>query len=100
MVPVAVILDDAELVRVLAHLGLVTEFPRTKPARSPPLPLGGEDSQVEPAAHAWDGGDDVQGRVSQFRWRREREFSPDGLDGRWFEGLSFRCGEEVGAKTA
>ena len=60
MVPVAVILDDAELVRVLAHLGIATEFSRTKPARSPPLPLGGEDSQVDPAADAWDGRDDVQ----------------------------------------
>lgn len=60
MVPVAVILDDAELARVLAHLGLVTEFPTTKPARSPPLPLGGEDSQFDPAADAWDGRDDLQ----------------------------------------
>ena len=60
MVPVAVILEDRELDRLLRHLGLPTEFPKGKPARSPPFSWVGEDSQVDPAADAWDGGDDVQ----------------------------------------
>ena len=34
MVPMAIIMKDAELVRLLTHLGLPTEFPKTKPARS------------------------------------------------------------------
>ncbi len=55
MVPIAIITQDAELVRLLAHLGLPTEFPKTKPARSPPLPYGGEDSQIDPAVDACDG---------------------------------------------
>ena len=32
MKPVAVILNDKELVRLLTHLGLPTEFPKFKPA--------------------------------------------------------------------
>ena len=32
MRPVAVILNDKELVRLLTHLGLPTEFPKFKPA--------------------------------------------------------------------
>lgn len=59
MLPVAVILDDQELARLLVHLGLPAKFPRTKPARSPPLPLRGEDSQIDPAADAWEGKDDI-----------------------------------------
>ena len=59
MVPVAVILEDRELEHLLWHLGLSTKFPKTKPARSPPLPFGGEDSQADLAADAWDGSDAV-----------------------------------------
>ena len=51
MVPVAVIMNDRELVRLLAHLGLPTDFPMTKPAaklfeamRGPP----GEECQLDP----------------------------------------------------
>lgn len=58
MAPVAVITDDHELHRLLANLGLPTEFPKTKPARSPPLPYCGEDSQIDPAVEAWEGKDD------------------------------------------
>lgn len=57
MVPIAVISQDAELVRLLAHLGLPTEFPKTNPARGPPSPYGGEDSQIDPAIDACDGRD-------------------------------------------
>jgi hypothetical protein len=48
MVPIAMITQDAELVRLLAHLGLPAEFPKTKPARGPPSPSGGSDSQIDP----------------------------------------------------
>jgi len=34
MVPVAVIMKDSELVRLLSHLGLPTDFPKTRPAQS------------------------------------------------------------------
>ena len=54
MVAVAAIVDDQELERLLAHLGLPTEFPKNKPARAPPLPFG-EDSQVDPAVERWHG---------------------------------------------
>ena len=37
MQPVAAILDDLELDRLLLSLGLPTTFPITKPARAPPL---------------------------------------------------------------
>lgn len=57
MVPIAIITEDRELTRLLAHLGLPTEFPKTKPARSPPSPYGGEDSQIDPATLACDGRD-------------------------------------------
>jgi hypothetical protein len=76
MVPIAIITEDRELTRLLAHLGLPTEFPKTKLARSPPSPYraatdflmrpstwrfraryGGEDSQIDPAIDACDGRD-------------------------------------------
>ena len=46
MIAVAAIIDDRELGRLLAHAGLPAGFPKTKPARAPPLPFG-EDSQVD-----------------------------------------------------
>ena len=66
MVPVAAIVSGEELVRLLTHLGLPVEFPKTKSAnarervrtdahqemswascaRSPPLPFG-EESQID-----------------------------------------------------
>lgn len=73
----AVIMEDRELKRLLTHLGLPTEYDRTKPARSvepmgsvqarspraaraPPLQDRdcGLESQLDPAADAFDGRDD------------------------------------------
>ena len=52
MVPVAVIMNDAELVRLLSHLGLPTDLPKTKPARTKlvGVMLGppGEECQLDP----------------------------------------------------
>lgn len=55
--PVAVILDDKELVRLLNHFGLQTEFPVFAPApaqyaakRGPP----DEDCQLNPLADQYD----------------------------------------------
>ena len=56
----AAIVADAQLVRLLSHLGLSTEFPRTRPARSPPLPLG-EESQIDPSVDGAEGIDDDRG---------------------------------------
>jgi hypothetical protein len=47
----AIITDDREVERILGHLGLATAFPRTLPARAPPLPYdGGEGCQLDPRA--------------------------------------------------
>ena len=61
MVPVAAIVAGEELVRLLRHLGLPVEFPKTKPARSPPLPLRGEESQIDPSLDAFDRADEDWG---------------------------------------
>ncbi|MCX5794835.1 MAG: transposase [Elusimicrobia bacterium] len=58
MVPVAVIMNDQELVRLLEHLGLPTEFPKTMPARTklveamcgPP----GEECQLDPRSDLYE----------------------------------------------
>ncbi len=55
MVPVAAILADHELARLLAHLKLPTEFPKTAPGRAPcdhalPMPHGPPGSQLNPLA--------------------------------------------------
>jgi len=52
----AVILRDCELHRLLAHLELPTELPKTAPARSwpPPDPFEPE-SQINPLAELYDG---------------------------------------------
>ncbi|NNN06327.1 MAG: hypothetical protein HKL90_10545 [Elusimicrobia bacterium] len=57
---VAVILDDGELDRILAHQGWSVEFPKTKPSRSPP---GGRlsadaEGQIDPRSEKWDGKDE------------------------------------------
>jgi Zn-finger nucleic acid-binding protein len=54
----AVILDDRELDRILAHQGWPTEFPRTKASRAPPgsAERGDEDSQADP--RDWEGRQD------------------------------------------
>ena len=46
MEPVAAIVAGPQLVRLLSHLGLPIEFPKTKSARSPPLPLC-EEPQID-----------------------------------------------------
>ncbi|MDE2291958.1 MAG: transposase [Elusimicrobia bacterium] len=53
--PVAVIVSDLELPRVLEFLGLPVEFPVLKPSRSPPV--GDEESQLAPGAGLCDGVD-------------------------------------------
>ena len=50
----AAILADKQLARVLAHLGLPTEFPKLTPARSHPI-LDAEESQVGPDPPLSDG---------------------------------------------
>ncbi len=60
MEPVAAIVADAQLIRLLAHLRLPTEFPKTKPARSPPLPLC-DESQIDPSVDAAEGIDEDRG---------------------------------------
>ena len=55
LVPVAVILDDGELVRLLTYLGLPVDLPKTAPARSPP-PMGQDEyAQLDSQADASDG---------------------------------------------
>ena len=54
---IASINDDAELERLLRHVGIEADLPRTRPARAPPAALGVEGSQVDPGTDAWDGKD-------------------------------------------
>ncbi len=60
---VAVILDDGELDRILAHQGWPTEFPKTKPSRAPPArgPSADEEGPLDPRAEKWDGRDEPSG---------------------------------------
>lgn len=60
LAPVAAITNDVELSRLLAHLSLPVEFPKTAPARSrpPPDPFG-EDCQINPLADLYLGIDDL-----------------------------------------
>ena len=57
---VAVILDDGELDRILAHQGWPVEFPKTKGSRAPPgsAERGEVDSQVDPRGEKWEGRQD------------------------------------------
>ncbi len=57
MKPVAAIMADSELNRILAHLGLPGDFPKTKPARSPPQRLD-EQTQIDPRVELWEGIDE------------------------------------------
>ena len=60
---VAVVLDDGELDRILAHEGWPVEFPKTKPSRSPPGRASSADEagQLDPRADKWDGRDEPSG---------------------------------------
>ena len=55
----AVILDDGELSRILAHQGWAVGFPRTKASRSPPgPPEADEGGQLDPRGEEWEGRQD------------------------------------------
>ena len=56
----AIILDDGELDRVLAHQGWQSSWPKTKPPRAPPAQASGtdEDSQIDPRGDQWNGRQD------------------------------------------
>jgi len=60
---VAVILDDGELDRILAHQGWPTQFPKTKPSRAPPAraPSADEEGQLDARVDKWDGRDEPSG---------------------------------------
>lgn len=53
MVLTALIQDDRELDRILAHQGWPADFPTTSPARAPPAPLDDQDD----AGQDWPAGD-------------------------------------------
>ena len=53
------ITEDRELERLLTNLGLPADFPKTQPARGPPVHRG-EESQLDPVAEAWEGSDELQ----------------------------------------
>ena len=55
---IAVIGEDAELDRLLPHIGVEADFPKTMPARSPPMFQGDEDTQFDPRVDACDGMDE------------------------------------------
>jgi hypothetical protein len=58
MKAIASITEDGEFERLLRHVGLEADFPKTLPARAPPAAWGGEDSQADAAVDAWDGKDE------------------------------------------
>jgi hypothetical protein len=49
---IALIEDPRVIRRILNHLGLPTEVPAARPARSPPLPLGLSDPWYDGDDHA------------------------------------------------
>lgn len=60
MTIVAVIMDDAQLDRILASQGWPRVFPKTRPARAPPARLAelDETCQADPNSDQWDGRQD------------------------------------------
>ena len=63
MQAIAVIRDDYKLGRLLGHMGIETDYPKTKPARSPPKSGGEEETQWNPEAERWDGVDEERAEV-------------------------------------
>jgi len=58
-VPVAAITNDNELSRLLAHLNLPTDFPKTAPAKTrPPPETFGDECQINPLADLYLGIDE------------------------------------------
>ncbi len=55
MTAVSAIVDVGELSRLLAHLKLPMDFPKTAPSRGPPRGLMSEDSQVDARLDGLDG---------------------------------------------
>ena len=55
MTAMAVIVDVSEVERLLRHLGLPAEFPKTRPWRGPPKGSMDEDGQMDPGLDDWDG---------------------------------------------
>ena len=56
---ITAIQDDVELVRLMDYLGVENDFPRTQPARAPPVEARGEDSQLDPVVEVWEGRDEA-----------------------------------------
>ena len=55
----AIILDDSELSRILAHQGWAVGFPRTKASRSPPVFRDADEGgQIDPRGEEWEGRQD------------------------------------------
>ena len=55
----AIILDDGELSRILAHQGWAVGFPRTKASRSPPVFRDADEGgQIDPRGEEWEGRQD------------------------------------------
>jgi hypothetical protein len=61
VLPVAVTMNDRDLVRLLEHLNLLTELPRTKPTRSKPPeisdcgPTEDDGRQIDPKVDLYEG---------------------------------------------
>ena len=55
LVPVAVIMNDSELVRLLRHLRLPTDFPKTVSARSRPPPDPFDGCGIDPRVERYEG---------------------------------------------
>ncbi|MBI3554133.1 MAG: hypothetical protein HY077_16675 [Elusimicrobia bacterium] len=58
---VAVIADGGELARLLNHLRLPAELPKTKPSRAPPGRTMDEGGQLDPGLDEWEGKEQAPG---------------------------------------
>ncbi len=61
MEAMAVRVDDQELERLLKHMGLPADLPKTKPSRGPPGRLLDEAGEVDPGLDEWDGKEQASG---------------------------------------